>query len=647
MYMTFDIASPIVCDWVSNLRFKNTFMRYFPTKFIGGVEVFSEISLHHTSIDQATTDVQPTNIKAIYKMLGLSNDTLLEYGQSEIDEADLYLKPYNIAAPTLTTQDVVSYINNNSVKREYTVVNEGLPTERLVHTNKELSDVSVDVVFTTRLYKNAYKVVRTTGVHSMTSSAIAEVVLGGVTAVSNTFLQYLGRGVRGERIPPHMPFLFLNGQIEYDTNSSKVVFAALHDTKNTLFTRSADVISQEVISTHSGRRPAYDVLATVRFTFAREVDAGDPAGSAVIQEILDNLNLVPKEVVITNPSDGTTLTMAYYLGTTVKSSMVNQIDDCRRTIQPVIDSDLVLVPNDGSDRGYIKKDVAALLTGEQFVGMVQESLDVDVSYHREGGGFFIFLLAVALIAVAIALAVPSGGTTLNGIPAVTAGLGVAGAELAFLTGIALVLTLETLVLSAIAVAYQRAGGTYQAMMIGSVLTIIGMAQQTFGILLMAMGVAQVLTKLGELATAEATATLVSELGASGTEYVGTITGDILVNGVVQPIAPTLSNYVTATIELMLPNFGGFTNMSTQDLLMASIKNVTTVGNLYLAYVAPHTDPGTMPDPVEPVSTEAVLLTQVYLDDNYCYELNTVMELAPYNMTEGLIVNSFNKYYKNG
>jgi len=41
------------------------------------------------------------------------------------------------------------------------------------------------------------------------------------------------------------------------------------------------------------------------------------------------------------------------------------------------------------------------------------------------------------------------------------------------------------------------------------------------------------------------------------------------------------------------------------------------------------------------------LTQVYLDDNYCYELNTVMELAPYNMTEGLIVNSFNKYYKNG
>ena len=116
MYLTLDIGTPVRSAYLNNKRVQNEFIRNFPTKTIEVVEgveyveVFDRLTFYNgSSVNSSASALE------IYKLMGATVASLQENDYEGIEEAWMYLKPYQLAPTVITSTEVVNYINSNAV----------------------------------------------------------------------------------------------------------------------------------------------------------------------------------------------------------------------------------------------------------------------------------------------------------------------------------------------------------------------------------------------------------------------------------------------------------------------------------------------------------------------------------------------------
>ena len=612
--MEIDLGTPLRQSYVRNLKVKNTVLKYWPTKTVDGVEVFDKMYMWQGGVPADTAH------KEIYKLLGTSVEELQAKSWDHVVSAWFYLKPYHITAPTLSDQDVATYVNNNSVlDEEYEV--------KMQYTQEFAGDV----------VGSANKV---------SDQHIIDMIEGGysslydpaVVAPTDTELN-----IRVKATP-----VYANSMITYNETVNPCTFVSIMDTSNVLFTSTTTIVSKTVKevssrSTYNNRgyrsnnqNRKYTVSAIISYKYKRIVDANDPGVAALVTLVNDKALALPADPY----------------------SFYKQVEALLREYNPVLPGELATAYSsspiyqnfDGT--ANIRKDAASELKPADFSKMLAKSVDTDYEQERCHGWkcFVSVILMIVVIVVAIVLAVPSGGTSVAFASAASAAL--------FFGELSLYLTVGTLLIGFTAQYLSKNGQYGMAVSFGSSIVILGKLAEVVGYVATVTGIYALWQNLSSAASKEASAQFLKDQGTKNVDKM-TVTqmqdalrstsASLGSNGLV---APSLLNYVSAGFQVVKGSTGSvFSNFSkAPGASMNKIVGWLNKGmQIYTKYINPVKQPPAgqpQGDTTPPTSIQDIAWKQAEFDDYVFLDMNARMDQIPADLTSrGLMRETLSRYYE--
>jgi len=588
---------------------KNTVLNYWPTKLVGGVEVFDIMYMWQGSVPADTAH------KEIYKLLGTSVEELQAKSWDHVVNAWFYLKPYPITAPTLSDQDVATYVNSNSVlNEEYEV--------KMQYTQEFTGDVIGSV-------------------NKISDQHIIDMVEGGynslydpaVIAPTNIKLK-----TRVKAAP-----VYANSMITYNETINPCTFVSIMDTSNVLFTSTTTIVSKTVkeISSRSiydrrgyktnKKSRTYTVSAVISYKYKRVIDTNDTSVATLVTLVKDK---------------ALALTADPY-------SFYKQVAALLQKYNPVLPGQLLLhystidiwASDNTIEATYIRKDAASELRPADFSMMVAKSISTDYEQETCHGWecFVSVILMIIIIVVAVVLALPSGGASVAFATVTSAAL--------FFGELSLYLTIGTLLMGYTAQYLSKNGQYGMAVSFKSSIVILSKLSEVVGYVAMVTGIYAMWVGLTREATKQAIVEYGKEQGTdiAMKELTPQVVEAIVSSGVVQV---GFSDYVVAAYQMVTASAGSvFSNFSkAPGASMNKIVGWLNKGmQIYTKYINPVKQPpaGTpQGDTTPPTSIQDVAWKQAEFDDYVFLDINARMDQTPANLTSrGLMRETFSRYYE--
>ena len=110
MYVIRDILSPTLDLFVSNTRFKNLFLRHFPTKEVNGVTVLDRLYFYRAAAPHRGV-VETDAALSFYKLIQTSAKELKEEEYKGVEDVWFKLNPFD-QEYSITTNTIQAYIDS-------------------------------------------------------------------------------------------------------------------------------------------------------------------------------------------------------------------------------------------------------------------------------------------------------------------------------------------------------------------------------------------------------------------------------------------------------------------------------------------------------------------------------------------------------
>jgi len=613
MFMEIDLGTPLRQSYVRNLKIKNTVLKYWPTKLVDGIEVFDRMYMWHGGVPADTAH------KEIYKLLNTSVEELQKKNWNHVVSAWFYLKPYHITAPTLSEQDVITYINNNSVlDKEYEV--------KMQYTQ----EFSGDVVGSANKVSDKHII-------NMIEGGYNSLYDPAIIAPTDT---ELNRRVKATPV-------YSNSMITYNDTINPCTFVAIMDINNVLFTSTTTIVSKtiEEVSDRStynnsafinnSQDRKYTIKATISYKYKRGIDANDSSVITLIKLV--------KDKALTLKTD--------------PYSFYKQIEALLHTYNPILPGELLLSYSTisafhfstTSGTTYIRKDAASELKPADFSTMLAKSVTTGFDQEKCHGWKCVIgtILMIIVIIVSVVLAIPSGGTSLSAIPAAAL----------FFGALSIYLTLGTL-LMAFTAKYLSSNGEYgMAISFGRSLVILSKLAEIVGYIAMVTGIYAMWENFQQQASEEATKQFLKDQGTKNvdkltlTQMKDALSNTSAVLGSNGLVVPTISNYISAGFQMVKVGTGSvFSNFSKAP--GAALNKITGWLNggmkIYTTWINPiKRPPAGKPqgDTTPPTSIQDIAFKQAEFDSYSFLDVNAVMDQIPADLTtRGLMRETLSRYY---
>ena len=111
MYIVEDRLGPTIGRFVENSKFKNLFLKHWPTTIdVGGTEVFDRLYVYRAAAPHRGIVKTPETL-AIYKIIGTNTEELESEDYDGVEDMWFTLKPFDLEYDISTAQ-IQSYIDS-------------------------------------------------------------------------------------------------------------------------------------------------------------------------------------------------------------------------------------------------------------------------------------------------------------------------------------------------------------------------------------------------------------------------------------------------------------------------------------------------------------------------------------------------------
>ena len=403
MYLKFDLAGPVMTEWVNTIAFKRKILRYWPTKIVDSHKVFDKVFIWH---EHAGTFDHPL----LYKTLGVTKEKIEEDSKEYDGLMDVFLEM------TPWFDDLFTTITDANLAD---LINEHLEVDKLYTAH-----IRFETINTGKRSLGSPQPPTT-----VTNSEILSAVAGGYTTLPDDNLV----------IDNHV--LDADGDDDGTTINNIFLFAALADKYSTVFDRTFKVTGRTVVDL-STLPENYDPyaegalisLATsieIQVTYKRKTSAHDGIGTHMFTSIQDKIDAIQAHILKLqrDPFNEEGFNHTYVDPT--KGILARQLFEIEELVNPLTSSDIFYVQSNAAGFGqnaiikstsYIKYDGVKDMTGRDFVKFFNKAFDT--GYKKAKVSWVVKAINVIIVFVAAILAVVSGGQSLV-VAAAIIGTGVA------------------------------------------------------------------------------------------------------------------------------------------------------------------------------------------------------------------------------
>ena len=670
-YLDIDLASPIISAYVTDTRTRNLLLKFddtkWPTKYVGGVEVFDELPLVTHRFGGI---VQNDRNNSIYKVLGMSAKKLAENDLSQVNKLWLYLKPkpFDRDEMQIDAADVARYINSNI--KLYDADGTGADPD-------DTGEVRISVVYTQKVASQNLRALPT-----VSDEQIIAMIEGGynsiypVPIVENSTVE----GRHGDQ--REVTYEVYRKMVNYDTKTSKVTFASLMDTNDDLFESYTKITDKRVVPAYAenffGQRyiSSYTIEAEADYVFRRIKDAGDVGTTELVDTIVDKANNETKMFetpiyrqiadMLHTENPITVSTDLYHVVESVESDdVVGDVTTYKSYVKVGVENTyengVMVTP------GYGLK----ALKPKEFAPLFASLIDTDFEQYTPKKKWYSGLLTIVVIVVAVVLAYISAGALS---PVIASATGVAASAATFMTAFALTLSLAVVAVGSLARATAGRSQSF-AMAVGRAMITVGKIAEIVGYIATILTVIDIVnnikTAIGgeivgaagkeaakEAAKQAAVDSMTGEaLETAGAEAVKEVSIEAFKNASMKEIMVATGNVIYNSITEMATNamnnvvgaFNGslFSNTSTIEVLGKFVEGLNVSMNIF-NMISPRPDPSTpvVEDEIPavvPSKIEDAELLQRYSDSTYAFDPICTEDMC-YGMTEKTIVDKTNQYY---
>jgi len=669
-YIEIDLATPRMGKYCANGKSKYLLTESvakggintgkWPTKWVNGFEVFDKLPLGNRYVGAI-------NHKQVYKGLGIRVGDIAKNDMSQLEDLWMYLKPKPFGRPTVTAQDVIDFLEDDTTIGEEIIV-DLVFTKKITTQNvrEHLDIVDQDIIgMVEGGYESVYPITTTENTTKVVNGRSQEVS----HKVFTSFVEY--------DTPGNTTYADENGDstpVERN-KASKSTFASLMDTDDALYDSETTLISKVITPAYStswsGTQniTSYTILANLEYKFKRKV---------LVAEAPDLIDVIVDKA---NNSDDTTA-----------NTMFRQIGAMVIEIAPLTDNNLytyeTISEGYGEDAtetttGYVKVgnppeydeegNVTKLGTGirglkkKEFALLFPAMIDTDYVQYRPKKKWYSGLLTMLVIVVVIvAVVIAQQYWIAPELAAVAAGTAAVGTYAAIATFYAIALTVSTLVVSSLARAFAGRSSTL-AYAFGDSVAFLSTASMIAGMISTILGIGAIINSIretiGRQLQAEAMKAVTQEaIDDMAFEVVEDITTEMALDAFQEA---SMTEIISATIDLaveavqevavnamdnVVSAFNGslFTNMSTMELISGIGRGLNTAMQLF-NMASPKADPST-PEPQTadeyvPDSIDAPELMFRYFECTEVFDPIATEDMC-HNMLQGTIERKFDKYYNN-
>lgn len=394
--------------------------------------------------------------------------------------------------------------------------------------------------------------------------------------------------------------------LTYDTTVSPVTFISLCDPTDSVFSSETKIRNKTITPTYNSISDIteYTVDIAIEYTFKRITtpDAAHPL-MGVIDEMISWYE----------PSKFAFYKQVEYMLDAIKpTSVLNQTYDRYGSIYAIN-----LFSDASNDEKSINVEAAENMKSSDFVDMIMKSIDTDYKKKKAKGWAGVLGAIYSIVAIVLSVLFPP--FTL------------------------IILTLGSL----LGMLIQMAIGGVNGMAFGKSLVILQVYSTVTGI-------ANII-KAG-LEKAATTATTISQqaINEAGADMaiaaLNNTTSEIILTTGYGMVAPTLSNYVSATVSYAITSLEGvfsWSGMSTMEIMNSSVEWMNRAFKVYTEVIAPIEEPPTPPEEVQPLedNIDAISLMQSDFNTYGFIDLNQTMDDMPARLTtSGLEQKTLCTYY---
>ncbi len=392
MYLKFDLAGPVLRDWVATIAFKRKLLRLWPTKIVDGIEVFNIVYIW-SEWDGAYDHPK------LYKALGMKLSDVTENDYDGLKTVWLELKPW-----------VTSVFHTTSLASLATAIDANLEINEVYTAGLVYESTSEEV--------GIYGAPGTYGTISpaISNAGLLAQLAGGYATIPENSIGIDDHLLDEAGNPYSIP-----------QSGNVYLFAALADRDEVVFARTFRVTRRTVIDVtptddiyegSAGIQTQLKTVIAVAVTYTRKTTAHDGLGTYMFNSIQEKIDALQSVIDLQNDARGRAYTTQ--IQTPVGAGLVSsQIGRVSQFMEPLLNTDIVYSPTPPSIVGnvnvtpprYIKVDGVRGMTGREFVKFFGKAFGT--GYEKEDVGWIVRVVNVIIVFAAFIFAIPSAGASLT------------------------------------------------------------------------------------------------------------------------------------------------------------------------------------------------------------------------------------------
>jgi len=389
MYLKFDLAGPVMNEWVSTIAFKRKILRLWPTTYVDSIEIFDKLPIYNEHVGVI-------DHPKMYKALGISKEKLEENEYDGLKDVWFVLKPWvTTIFQTIVPEDLAALINQQ---------------------------VELDKLYTANIrYETTRESTRWVGGErlppTITNAEILSKVSGGYSTLPDNSIV----------LDDHV---LIDGEYPADVTLENIfLFAALADRDEVVFDRTFKVTGREVVETtymeeygsyyEDYPSRVFKTSIQIQITYKRKTSALDGVGTYMFTSIEDKVaEIIAYKEAMAAPDDWGMMPEKASKPPT-EGIIARQLDNIEQLVNPTTSSDVFYIKEPiSSNYGnyllkgeyYIKVDGVRNLIGREFVKFFGKAFDSE--YKKQKVKWYVKAINIVIIFVAFIFAIPTGGGSL-------------------------------------------------------------------------------------------------------------------------------------------------------------------------------------------------------------------------------------------
>jgi len=389
MYLTFDLVTPVLGEWVNAMSFKRKMLYNWPTTTVEGHEVFDKLLVWdkwHGARDHSK----------IYKPLGLTVDKINDNNYDGLKYLWFNIKPWiDDLFTTIEDEDLADLIDAQ-LELDKTYV---------AHIRYE----------TTRTASHYYAVGATPP--TVTDDELIAAIAGGYDRVPDNEMAIDNHILDEDGEDPDNP-----------SYSDGLLFAVLADKNEVVFERTFRTTGRTVLSPASidsyeyydDFGGAYKTAIEMEITYKRKASAHDAIGTFMFNSIDKKVaEIIRYKKMMNDPYGETTEIYVHGEKPPTEGFIARQLEHIEEILNPMSSSDLFLITEpytmhnniiSQNAEAFVKVEGVKHLTGKEFVKVFNKAFTT--TYKKEKTSFVVKLINVLIVFIAFAFAAVSGGGSL-------------------------------------------------------------------------------------------------------------------------------------------------------------------------------------------------------------------------------------------